>query len=89
MMPNMRTTVTLEPDVAQALQEAARREGSTFKAVLNGAIRRGLSQQAPARPKPFRIVAHKAKLSPGLDPTGFNRLNDELENEVLIGHLSR
>ena len=88
-MPSMRTTVTLEPDVARALKEAARREGRPFKAVLNGAIRRGLSPQAPQRAKPFRLVAHKATLRPGFDPAGFNRLNDELEDEVLIRRVPR
>jgi len=39
----MRTTVTLDPDVVAALQRAARERGMSFKAVLNDAVRRGLS----------------------------------------------
>jgi hypothetical protein len=39
----VRTTVTLDPDVVAALQRAARERGTSFKAVLNDAVRRGLS----------------------------------------------
>ncbi|HEY5857324.1 MAG TPA: CopG family transcriptional regulator [Aldersonia sp.] len=39
----MRTTVTLDPDVAAALKRAARERGASFKEVLNDAIRRGLA----------------------------------------------
>lgn len=44
----MRTTVTLDADVAASLQRAARERGTSFKAVLNDAVRRGLGGQ-PAR----------------------------------------
>lgn len=42
----MRTTVTLDPDVVAALQRAARERGTSFKATLNDAVRRGLSGEA-------------------------------------------
>jgi hypothetical protein len=46
----MRTTVTLDPDVVAALQRAARERGTSFKAVLNDAVRRGLSgERFPGR----------------------------------------
>ena len=38
----MRTTLTLEDDVAFALERAREREGLSFKAVVNLALRRGL-----------------------------------------------
>jgi Arc/MetJ family transcription regulator len=45
----MRTTVTLDEDVVAALQRAARERGTSFKAVLNDAVRRGLGGQPAAR----------------------------------------
>jgi hypothetical protein len=38
----MRTTVTLDPDVEQALRSAMRERGLSFKEALNEAIRTGL-----------------------------------------------
>lgn len=43
----MRTTVTLDDDVAAALRDRRVNSGLTFKQVLNDAIRHGLVQQAP------------------------------------------
>lgn len=43
----MRTTLTLDPDLASALRERQRRSGRTWKEVVNDAIRRGL-EAAPA-----------------------------------------
>ncbi len=45
----MRTTVTLDPDVLAALQRAVRERGTSFKAVLNDAVRRGLSAEHTER----------------------------------------
>lgn len=39
----MRTTVTLEPDVAASLEEFAQRSRMSFKASLNTVLRRGLA----------------------------------------------
>lgn len=41
--------MTLDPDVVAALQRAARERGTSFKAVLNDAVRRGLSGGAARR----------------------------------------
>jgi len=43
----MRTTLTLDDDVAMALHERARRTGRSFKDVVNEAVRRGLGPAAP------------------------------------------
>ena len=85
MMHRMRTTITLEPDVAKLVEDAMHRERRSFKAVLNDALRRGLTAQgsAPAD-KPFKVVPHRAELLPGWDPAGFNRLADDLEDEAVM-----
>jgi hypothetical protein len=42
----MRTTVTLEPDVARRLRELSRAQKLAFKDALNTALRRGLDSLA-------------------------------------------
>jgi len=41
--------VTLDADVVAALKRAVRERGTTFKAVLNDAVRRGLSAEPTTR----------------------------------------
>jgi len=51
----MRTTLTLDDDVATELERLRRTQGKRFKAIVNDALRRGLRDQKPARPsKPYR-----------------------------------
>jgi hypothetical protein len=61
----MRTTVTLDPDVVAALQRAARERGTSFKAVLNDAVRRGLSGEPTQRR--YRTPSRDMGLRAGFD----------------------
>jgi hypothetical protein len=79
----VRTTLTLDPDVARLVDEAAHRARTSRKQVINDALRRELSP-APARREPYHLRAHEATLQPGLDLGGFNRLADELEDEAIL-----
>jgi hypothetical protein len=78
----MRTTLTLEPDVANLLREAIEREHASLKDVVNEALRRGLRASLP-RPT-LRVEPHSSPLQPGLDPRGFNQLAEELEDESVL-----
>jgi hypothetical protein len=81
----MRTTLTLDPDVARLLREEAHRQRRPFKDVVNEAIRRGLAPAPNARrPGRFRVRPHKTTLRPGIDAVALNRLVDELEDEVVM-----
>lgn len=84
----MRTTLTLEPDVARLIDEAAHRQRKPVKQIVNEALRRGLAPQggSPAR-KPFRVKPHKTTLRAGIDVASFNSLVDELEDEAIIEKL--
>jgi len=64
----MRTTLTLDNDVATKLKAEARRAGRPFREVVNDTLRRGLaSRRATARPHAFRISARDlGDLGPGL-----------------------
>ncbi len=81
----MRTTLTLDPDVARLLQEEAHRLRKPFKQVVNDAVRKALGGTGTReKAKPFRVVPHAAKLLPGIDRLSLNRLADELEDDALI-----
>ncbi len=84
----MRTTLTLDPDVAQLVEDAVHRERRPMKQVINDALRRALAAQRPAG-APYSLVSHESRLRPGFDLTGFNRLADELEDEAIVGAARR
>ncbi len=81
----MRTTLTLDPDVALLLEEEAHRLRKPWKAVVNDALRRGLAAGPTGRrPRRYRVVPHKAALQPGIDPLALNALADEMEDVSLL-----
>lgn len=81
----MRTTLTLDADVARLIEEEVHRRRKPFKQVVNDAIRRGLSPRAPRQGgKPFRVVPHRANLRPGLDRMAFNQRVNEWEDETVL-----
>ena len=77
----MRTTLTIDDDLAVALKASAQTSGRPFKAVVNDAIRRGLSTGAKpaARRERFRVLSAPRGFLPGVDPLKLNQLIDELE----------
>lgn len=85
----MRTTLTLEPDVARMVAEEAHRARKPFKQVVNDALRRGLTSGGLRRPKPYRVRPHAARLLPGIDRARLNALADELEDAEIIGSARR
>jgi hypothetical protein len=87
----VRTTLTLDPDVARLLDEEVHRQRRPLKQVVNDALRRGLSPQgrAAAPPRPFHVVPHHASLRPGFDPASLNRLADELEDDAVLAKHAR
>ena len=77
----MRTTLTLDDDVAAKLKELAHRRKLPFKEVVNAALRRGLGAQEPAKKvaAPFRVATFRSAFRAGVDPLRLNQLVDELE----------
>lgn len=79
----MRTTVTLDEDVAAKLRSEARRSGRPFKQTLNDALRRGLleSKRGSAR-RAFRVKARNlGRVRPGISLDDIGGLLDRLEGE--------
>jgi hypothetical protein len=83
----MRTTVTLEPDLAAKLREHAREQGIPFKDALNGALRRGLAGEGSPGPRPYRVRPKRLGLRPGIDLEHALRLAGELEDAEIIRKL--
>ena len=81
----MRTTLTLEDDLAKKLKELARGTDRKFKEVVNDAIRTGLrlGEQPPADQERFVVRARACGFRTGVDPTKLNQLYDDLEMEDL------
>jgi hypothetical protein len=85
----VRTTLTLEPDVARLLEEEVHRARKPFKTVVNEALRRGLSPSGARRKvAAYRVVPHEARLLPGLDRSDFNALADELEDDAVAAKVA-
>ena len=82
----MRTTLTIDEDIADSLKERARLLDRPFKQVVNDALRRGLSPALSEAPAPeYRVVPIHSGFVPGVDPLKLNQLNDQLEAEDFAG----
>jgi hypothetical protein len=81
----MRTTVTLDPDVAAELKELARQRGVPFKQVLNDAVRAGLAAGTAARP--YRLPTARLGLRPGVSLDAALRLAAAMEDEETVRKL--
>jgi ribbon-helix-helix CopG family protein len=84
----MRTTVTLDDDVAAKLQEEARRQKTSFKEVLNSSVRRGLRAATPAGTEPYRLSPRSLRARPGVDLDRALALAGELEDAEILRKLS-
>jgi hypothetical protein len=75
----MRTTVTIDDDVATKLQAEMRRQQSgNFKQVLNDVLRRGLlARRELATSKPFRVQARRMGKKQGLN---YDKVGERLEH---------
>jgi predicted transcriptional regulator len=82
----MRTTITLDPDIAAKLRSLARERGTTFKAVVNSVLRRGLSEEEVSA-RPFRVDTRSLGLRPGVDLVKALALAAELEDEETLRKL--
>jgi hypothetical protein len=82
----MRTTVTLDEDVAAKLQQVSRERGVSFKAALNSAVRAGLTAAAPPS-RSFRVHAQPLGIRPDIDIDKALSLAVELEDTEILRKL--
>jgi len=81
----MRTTVTLDPDTEDLIRKEVRRGRSSFKRVLNEAIRRGMAPVREGRKGAAEVKTFRSAYQPGIDRTRLQQLADEWETEALAG----
>jgi hypothetical protein len=84
MMPDMRTTVTLDHDVEAKLRAVMRERGISFKVALNDAVRAGLSAPAPLA-RAFRVKA--APLGARFNVDKALTIAGEMEDEEVLRKL--
>lgn len=75
----MRTTLTLDKDVAAKLKAEARRSGRTFKDVVNEALRIGLNARTDLTITPFVVQARPMGARPGLNYDKISELIEQVE----------
>lgn len=81
----MRTTVTLDDDVAAKLHAAARERHVSFKVALNEAVRAGLGAGGGARP--YRVPARRLGARPEVDLDKALALAGRLEDSETLRKL--
>ncbi len=77
---NMRTTVTIDDDIARELRQRAKRSEKSFKEVLNESLRLAFSESRSStrRMKKFRVRPHRSAFRSGIDVGKLNQLADQL-----------
>jgi hypothetical protein len=84
----VRTTLTLDPDVAERIASEIRRTGKSLKQTVNDALRLGLGLAGKRTRAPrFEVDPHSFGLRPGIDADRLNQLVDELEADEIAGRL--
>jgi hypothetical protein len=78
----MRTTLTLDADVAEKAKKAAARLGKSFKEVVNAGLRQGLDEMMkPKKGKPYRTIPKLGGLRPGYNLDNIGELLAQIEGE--------
>jgi hypothetical protein len=80
----VRTTITLDEDVAAKLRALSRRSGRAFREVVNEVLRRGLARPTESRGRPpFRVVARDlGARHPGVSLDNIAELIDRVEGPL-------
>lgn len=81
----MRTTVTLDEDVAAQLEQLRRERRISFKEAINSTLRNGLTRSAHRRP--YKIKARPMGLRPGINLDKALQLAADMEDEEIIRKL--
>ena len=88
---SVRTTIALDDDLAEKLQELAHKRRVSFRSVVNETLRRGLSAPEPrsSHRQKVEVDTFESPFRPGVDPLRLNQLVDDLEVERFVGRPHR
>ena len=79
----MRTTLTLDDDLAAKLRAEARQSGKPFKQIVNERLRVGLSARSKAASvPPFKVKARPLGLRPGFSYDNVWELIEQIEGPL-------
>jgi hypothetical protein len=82
----VRTTLTIDDDLAGLLQRQARVLGKPFRELVNDTLRKGLSENLTEKGKEISVRPHDFGASrPGIDMDRLNQFVDELAVEDYLG----
>ena len=82
----MRTTVTLDADVAAKLRQLTRERGISFKEALNCSVRQGLRTEPTSQP--YRVKARALHAKPGVNLDRALGLAAEIEDVETVRKLT-
>lgn len=81
----MRTTLSIEDDLAQAIEQVRQRKNLSLKQCIDLLLRAGLqSVEKTNSERPYQGPVFQSTLRPGIDLNRLNQLNDELETEEFV-----
>ncbi len=91
MMPCfMRTTLTIDDDLAGILRRKSQELDKPFKELVNSALRRGLAEHLAEKQKTVVVRPHDfGRVKAGIDMDRLNQLVDELEVEDYLGKAAK
>ena len=81
----MRTTVTLDDDVARELEQLQRDQGISFKEAVNSILRRGFGRDR--KPRRYRLKTYPMGLRQGINLDKALQLAADLEDAEIIRKL--
>ncbi len=79
----MRTTLSLDDDVATLLRQEMLRSGESFKGAVNRCLRAGLMSASKPGGKPFVVTPRKLGLPRGLSYDSVADLLESLEEQTV------
>ncbi len=81
----MRTTLSIEDDLAPAIEQVRQRRNLSLKECIDLLLRAGLeSVEKTSSERPYNGLVFQSTLRPGIDLNRLNQLNDELETEEFV-----
>jgi hypothetical protein len=84
----VRTTLTLDKDLALTLRAEARRSGRPLKRIVNETLRAGLAARKQKTARRYRLTpVHLGGVVPGIDLDKALKLADAIEDEALARKL--
>lgn len=85
----MRTTLSIDSDVAERIRQEIRTGKRSLKQVINDCLRIGFGMTAGDHHAPFRVEPHSSAYQPGLDTTKLNQVLDDLDAEESAQRVGR